>query len=218
MKNPAGRNTEYYDHAKDEESTRIRPVRIFRGAATVGWAPPTAPVSVRVGLSPPYNCELKQAEISSQSKGPEMIAVVQRVSSAKVVVDGEIVGQVGKGLCVLAAVHKTDTADDVQWMASKLAEMRVFPVGDQNFHIDIRQAGGTILLISNFTVAAATHLGRRPTLEAAADAETGRELFDQLLSKVAELGVAVQTGKFRVHMDVTIENDGPITFVVDSRA
>jgi len=148
----------------------------------------------------------------------EMIAVVQRVSGAKVVVNGEVVGQIGKGLCVLAAVHKTDSADDVKWMASKHAEMRVFPEGDKNFHLDVRQAGGGVLLISNFTVAAATHLGRRPTLEAAADPEKGRELFDQLLAKVAELGVTVQTGTFRAHMDVTIENDGPITFVVDSRA
>ena len=69
----------------------------------------------------------------------EMIAVVQRVSGAKVVVDGEVVGQIGKGLCVLTAVHKTDSADDVKWMASKLAEMRVFPEGDKNFHLDVRQ-------------------------------------------------------------------------------
>ncbi len=147
-----------------------------------------------------------------------MIAVVQRVSFAKVVVEGQIVGQIARGLCVLAAVHKTDTADDVTWMADKLASMRVFPEAEKNFHLDVRQAGGAILLISNFTVAAATHLGRRPTLEAAADQEKGRELFDLLLQKVAELGVSVQTGTFRAHMDVTIENDGPITFVVDSRA
>lgn len=147
-----------------------------------------------------------------------MIAVVQRVSSAKVVVEGQTVGQTARGLCVLAAVHKSDTSEDITWMANKLASMRVFPEGDKNFHLDVRQAGGGILLISNFTVAAATHLGRRPTLEAAADPEKGRELFDLLLQKVAELGVTVQTGTFRAHMNVTIENDGPITFVVDSRA
>ncbi len=147
-----------------------------------------------------------------------MIAVVQRVSSAKVVVEGVVVGQIGKGLCVLAAVHKEDTSVEVNWMAEKLAAMRVFPEGEKNFHLDVRQAGGAILLISNFTVAAATHLGRRPTLEAAADPEKGRLLFDQLLERVASLGVTVQTGKFRAHMDVSIENDGPITFIVDSRA
>ena len=147
-----------------------------------------------------------------------MIAVVQRVSSAKVVVEGEVVGQIGRGICVLAAVQKIDTDDDVTWMAEKLAGMRVFPEGEKNFHLDVRQAGGGILLISNFTVAAVTHLGRRPTLEAAADPEKGKLLFDQLLERVAALGVTVQTGKFRAHMDVSIENDGPITFIVDSHA
>ncbi len=147
-----------------------------------------------------------------------MIAVVQRVTSAKVVVDGAVVGQIGKGLCVLAAVEKTDTEADVKWMAEKLATIRVFPEGDKNFHLDVRQAGGGILLISNFTVAAVTHLGRRPTLEGAADPEKGKLLFDQLLERVAALGVTVQTGQFRAHMDVSIENDGPITFIVESSA
>ena len=147
-----------------------------------------------------------------------MIAVVQRVSAAKVVVDGQVVGQIGKGLCVLAAVQKIDMPDDVAWMANKLAGIRVFPEGEKNFHLDVRQAGGGILLVSNFTVAAITHLGRRPTLEAAADPEKGRLFFDDLVVQVGNLGVPVQTGTFRAHMDVTIENDGPITFIVDSRA
>ena len=147
-----------------------------------------------------------------------MISVVQRVSSAKVVVDGAVVGQIGRGLCVLAAVHKDDTPDDVQWTANKLAGLRVFPEGDKNFHLDVRQIGGGILLISNFTVAAVTHLGRRPTLEGAADPDKGRAYFDDLLAQVAALEVPVQTGTFRAHMDVTIENDGPITLIVDSHA
>jgi D-tyrosyl-tRNA(Tyr) deacylase len=145
-----------------------------------------------------------------------MIAVVQRVSSAKVVVEGQVTGQIGLGLCVLASVHKDDTPDDIIWMAEKLTTLRVFSEGDKNFHLDLRQAGAGLLLISNFTVAAATHLGRRPTLEAAADPEKGRAMFDELLKQVADRGVPVQTGKFRAHMDVTIENDGPITFIVDS--
>lgn len=147
-----------------------------------------------------------------------MIAVVQRVSSSKVVVDGEMVGSIGKGLCVLAAVHQDDTDKDVTWMAEKIANLRVFPEGEKNFHLDVRQAGAAVLLVSNFTVAAVTNQGRRPTLERAAEPEKGKQLFDNLLAKVAALGVTVQTGKFRAHMDVTIENDGPITFIVDSHA
>ncbi|CAN5584765.1 D-aminoacyl-tRNA deacylase [soil metagenome] len=147
-----------------------------------------------------------------------MIAVVQRVTSAKVVVAGEVVGQIGKGLCVLAAVHREDTPKEVAWTAEKIANMRVFPEGEKNFHQNVRQAGGAVLLISNFTVAAATATGRRPTLEAAADPVMGRALFDELLVAVAAQGVTVRTGVFQAHMDVTIENDGPITFIVDSRA
>ena len=147
-----------------------------------------------------------------------MIAVIQRVASARVVVDGQTVGQIGRGLCILCAVQKDDTDRDLQWMADKIATMRVFPEGDKNFHLDVKQAGAGVLLISNFTVAAITNQGRRPTLERAADPETARTQFEKLLAKVRDLGVDVQTGKFREHMDVSIENDGPITFIVDSRA
>jgi D-tyrosyl-tRNA(Tyr) deacylase len=147
-----------------------------------------------------------------------MIAVIQRVSRAQVVVDQEVVGAIDKGLCILCAVQKDDTDRDLQWMADKIATMRVFPEGDKNFHLDVRQAAAGVLLISNFTVAALTHLGRRPTLERAADPETARAMFEKLLAKVREEGIDVQTGRFREHMDVTIENDGPITFIVDSHA
>ena len=147
-----------------------------------------------------------------------MIAVIQRVTSARVVVDGQTVGQIGRGLCILCAVQKDDTDKDLQWMADKVATMRVFPEGDKNFHLDVKQAGGGVLLISNFTVAAITNQGRRPTLERAADPETARVMFEKLLAKVRDLGIDVQTGQFREHMDVSIENDGPITFIVDSRA
>jgi D-tyrosyl-tRNA(Tyr) deacylase len=145
-----------------------------------------------------------------------MIAVIQRVRGARVVVDGQTVGEIRTGLCILCAVQKDDTDEDLQWMADKIATMRVFPEGDKNFHLDVKQAGASVLLISNFTVAAITNLGRRPTLERAADPETARAMFEKLLERVQALGVRVQTGKFREHMDVTIENEGPITFIVNS--
>src|SRR5690349_12224426 len=126
-----------------------------------------------------------------------MIAVIQRVSSAKVVVEGVVVGQIGKGLCVLCAVQKDDTDKDLNWMANKIATLRILPEGDEDFHLDVKQAGAGVLLISNFTVAAITNQGRRPTLERAADPETARGMFEKLLAKVRELGIDVQTGKFR---------------------
>src|SRR5690606_24235582 len=100
--------------------------------------------------------------------GDAMIAVVQRVSSAKVVVDHQTVGEIGPGLCVLAAVIADDTPDDLAWMARKLVELRIFRNGEKHFDLDVKQIGGSVLLVSNFTVAAETAKGRRPSLSRAA--------------------------------------------------
>jgi D-tyrosyl-tRNA(Tyr) deacylase len=146
-----------------------------------------------------------------------MIAVVQRVTEASVVVEGETVGKIGAGLAVLAAVHRTDTDADVAWTANKLAGLRIFRNGDKYFDADVRQVGGSILLVSNFTVAADTRGGRRPSFIAAAETERGRELFDQLVAAVRVLEVPVETGRFGADMLVSIVNDGPVTVIVDSK-
>jgi D-aminoacyl-tRNA deacylase len=145
-----------------------------------------------------------------------MIAVVQRVSEASVDVEGQRAGSIGLGLVALVAVCKADTIDDVNWTAKKLSELRLFPAGEKQFDIDVRAAGGSILLISNFTVAAATAKGRRPSFDAAADAQQGGELFAAMLEAVKSLGVPVQTGRFRSDMKVHLVNDGPVTVLVDS--
>ena len=145
-----------------------------------------------------------------------MIAVVQRVSEASVTVAGEVVGRIGPGLAVLAAVHRTDTPADVAWTANKLAALRIFRNGDKYFDADVRQVSGSILLVSNFTVAADTRGGRRPSFIAAAETERGRELFDQLVEAVRALGVPVETGRFGADMLVSVVNDGPVTVIVDS--
>jgi D-tyrosyl-tRNA(Tyr) deacylase len=145
-----------------------------------------------------------------------MIAVVQRVTEAQVTVDGEVVGRIGAGLAVLAAVHRTDAPADVVWTAKKLAGLRIFRNGDKYFDADVTQIGGSILLVSNFTVAAATREGRRPSFIAAAETERGRELFDLLVSEVRGLGVPLETGRFGADMLVSIVNDGPVTVIVDS--
>ena len=149
-----------------------------------------------------------------------MIAVVQRVSEAAVRVGGEAVGRIGTGLVVLVAVHRADAEADVAWTANKLAGMRIFR-GDgdaKHFDLDVRQAGGAILLVSNFTVAAQTRRGRRPSFDAAASPERGRELFDKLVDETRALGVTVETGRFGADMHVSLVNDGPVTVIVDSRA
>jgi D-aminoacyl-tRNA deacylase len=147
-----------------------------------------------------------------------MICVIQRVDRASVSVDGQIVGQIGRGLMVLAAVHKTDTPADIDWTAQKLAGLRIFPTDKGNFDQDVTQVGGAILLVSNFTVAAETRKGRRPSLDAAASPAVGKEKFDALVVAVAALGVKVETGRFGADMKVELVNDGPATFLLDSRA
>lgn len=147
-----------------------------------------------------------------------MIAIVQRVTQASVIVAGETVGQIGVGLAVLAAVERNDSAADIEWTAAKLASLRIFPNDDgtKNFDRDVREVGGQILLVSNFTVAAATQKGRRPSLDNAADPAKGRELFDALVSAVRAAGVSVATGRFGADMSVQIANDGPVTMIVQS--
>lgn len=147
-----------------------------------------------------------------------MICVIQRVSQASVEVAGQVVGQISRGLLVLAAVHKDDTTDDIHWTARKLASLRLFAKDDRNFDQDVTQVGGSILLVSNFTVAADCKKGRRPTLEAAADPASGRQRFDELLAAVAALGVPTQSGQFGADMEVSLVNDGPVTLLLDSRA
>jgi D-tyrosyl-tRNA(Tyr) deacylase len=147
-----------------------------------------------------------------------MISVIQRTLEAKVVVDSETVGVISHGMLVLAAVEKDDTLADVEWTANKLVALRIFPNGDKSFDLDVKQSGGSILLVSNFTVAAETRKGRRPSLDNAASPDKGRELFDQLVAAVQSLGVPVQTGQFGADMQVTLTNDGPVTFLLQSRS
>jgi D-aminoacyl-tRNA deacylase len=146
-----------------------------------------------------------------------MIAVVQRVSEARVVVDGKTVGEIGPGLLVLAAVEKDDAPADIEWTANKLVGLRIFRNGDKHLDLDVKQTGGSVLLVSNFTVAGETRRGRRPSLDGAAPPEKGRELFDLLVGTVKQLGVPVATGEFGANMKVSLTNDGPITFLVRSR-
>ena len=143
-----------------------------------------------------------------------MIAVVQRVIEAKVVVAGEVVGQIGPGMLVLAAVEKDDTDVQVLWTAHKLAGLRIFRSGDKHFESDLAQAGGAMLLVSNFTVAAQTAKGRRPSLDGAAPPEKAEAMFGQLVEAVRAQGIHVQTGRFGASMEVSLVNDGPATFIV----
>jgi D-tyrosyl-tRNA(Tyr) deacylase len=145
-----------------------------------------------------------------------MIAVVQRVLHGKVTVAGEIVGEIGPGLVVLASVEVRDTDKDIVWTAAKLASLRIFRSADKYFDLDVRQINGSVLLVSNFTVAADTSQGRRPSLSNAAPPDRGREMFDKLVAAVRSQRVPVETGRFGAEMLVDIQNDGPVTLLVES--
>ena len=146
-----------------------------------------------------------------------MIAVVQRGREARVVVDGATVGEIGAGLLALVAVHVDDTAEDVRWMAGKLATLRIFRNAEKHFDFDVQQAGGSVLLVSNFTVAGKTKQGRRPSFDVAAKPDVGRKLFDELVSTVKSLGITTATGEFGADMKVSLANDGPATFILNSK-
>lgn len=149
-----------------------------------------------------------------------MITVVQRVLAAAVVVEGRTVGAIEHGLLALVAVTRDDTAADVQWTADKLPAMRIFrnDGGEKHFDLDVRQVSGSILLVSQFTLAADTRRGRRPSFDAAAPPEMARALFEDLVARIAAGGVPVATGQFQADMKVSLTNDGPVTFVLNSRS
>jgi D-tyrosyl-tRNA(Tyr) deacylase len=145
-----------------------------------------------------------------------MLAVVQRVTSARVRVNERIVGEIGLGLLALVCVTKSDALQDIEWMVRKLTGLRIFRQGDKHFDQDVGQIGGGILLVSNFTVAAATRQGRRPSFDAAADPVAGRKIFDALVDASRAAGAKVETGEFGADMKIELVNDGPATFILDS--
>lgn len=147
-----------------------------------------------------------------------MITIVQRVSEAKVTVAGEVVGAIGPGLLALTAVVKGDSDKEIVWTAAKIAALRIFRSGDKHFDRDVREVSGSILLVSNFTVSASTRQGRRPSLDRAAEPAVAEALFARLIEATRAHGVPVQTGRFAADMKVSLVNDGPATFILDSAA
>lgn len=147
-----------------------------------------------------------------------MIAVLQRVTSSSVTVDGEITGNIGPGFTILLGIADSDTEDDLQWIARKILGMRVFSDEEGKMNRDLSDMNGDILLISQFTLLANTKKGNRPSFIEAARPEKAIPLYERMISLLSEgLGKPVATGIFGVDMKVSIENDGPVTIVIDSR-
>ena len=145
-----------------------------------------------------------------------MRAVVQRVTSARVTVDEQVVGAIDGGLMVLAAVGRADSADDFRWMAEKVVNLRIFNDDEGKFNRSLLDVGGEVLAVSQFTLYGDARKGRRPSFIEAAPPEQARELFEQFVQALRATGVGVATGEFQAHMMVEIHNDGPVTILLDS--
>ena len=145
-----------------------------------------------------------------------MRAVVQRVSRASVAVDGEVVGEIGQGLAVLVGVAGADGPADIEYIASKVRELRIFPDSEGRMNLSLNDTGGGLLVISQFTVMGDVRRGRRPSFDAAAPPAPARELFDALVTRMRVDG-PVETGTFQAHMAVELVNDGPVTILLDSQ-
>lgn len=142
-----------------------------------------------------------------------MKCVIQRVRRASVAVGGELISEIGAGMLVLAAVEKGDSEDTMRDAARKIRELRIFSDDAGKMNRDVSEAGGEILAVSQFTLAGSIARGRRPSFDGAEEPARARELFEIFLHELAATGTAVKTGRFREMMIVSLENDGPVTFV-----
>ena len=145
-----------------------------------------------------------------------MRAVVQRVSSATVTVEGDVTGSIDRGLLAYVGVGPDDGDDEVTWLASKLTTLRVFPDDDGRFDRSVTDVGGAILVVSQFTLYGDTRKGRRPSFTGAAPPEVAEPLVERLVEVLRTGGLTVATGRFGAHMLVDAVNDGPVTITLDS--
>ena len=144
-----------------------------------------------------------------------MRAVVQRVEHADVTVDDEVIASIGSGLLVLVGAVNSDTPADVSALAAKLVTMRIFSDADGKMNLSVADTGGSVLVVSQFTLLADIRRGRRPSFTAAAQPEHARSLIDRLISEIGDRGVGVESGRFGASMDVSLVNSGPVTIIVD---
>jgi D-tyrosyl-tRNA(Tyr) deacylase len=146
-----------------------------------------------------------------------MRAVLQRVSSARVVVEEESVGEIGPGLAVLLGVEEGDSESDARYLAEKTAGLRIFEDGEGKMNLSVTDTGGEILVISQFTLLADCHQGRRPGFSRAAPPEKANALYEHYVDLLRERGLRVATGTFQAMMEVSLVNRGPVTMLLDSR-
>jgi D-tyrosyl-tRNA(Tyr) deacylase len=148
-----------------------------------------------------------------------MRLVIQRVSEASVTIDQTVNGRIGPGLMILCGIEHEDTAEDVAWLVSKVTQLRIFSDAEGKMNLSVKDTGGGLLVVSQFTLHASTKKGNRPSFIRAARPEQAIPLYEQFLSALeAETGKKVERGVFGADMKVALINDGPVTLVIDSRA
>jgi D-tyrosyl-tRNA(Tyr) deacylase len=148
-----------------------------------------------------------------------MRVVIQRVKSSQVTVAGKVIGKIGRGLNLLVGIAETDTAAELEWMAKKCLELRLFPgeAGDR-FDLSVQEIQGGLLVISQFTLYGDCRKGRRPSFDRAATPAFAENYYDRFVAQLRQSGLQVETGKFGAMMEVSIENDGPVTLILERTA
>jgi len=147
-----------------------------------------------------------------------MKVVIQRVNEASVSIEGKVAGSIQKGLLVLLGIETADTQEDVIWLSNKIINMRIFDDADGVMNLSVKEVGGNILLVSQFTLHASTKKGNRPSYIAAAKHDISVTLYEAMIKQLnVEMGEAIQTGQFGADMKVALINNGPVTIIVDSK-
>ncbi|MBI5483656.1 MAG: D-tyrosyl-tRNA(Tyr) deacylase [Deltaproteobacteria bacterium] len=144
-----------------------------------------------------------------------MKAVIQRVTSASVTVEGSIVGRIGQGILVLLGVDKGDDETKADWLAEKIINLRIFSDEGGKMNRSVIDIGGSLLVVSQFTLAGNCSKGKRPSFDTAAPAEEGRRLYEYFVAAAGRAGLPVETGIFQADMQVALVNDGPVTFILE---
>jgi len=154
--------------------------------------------------------------VQSARQTQTMRAVVQRVRRAQVVVAGEVTGQIDRGLLVLVGVSREDTQADADYLADKIAGLRIFEDGNGKMNLEVSAVQGAVLVVSQFTLYGDMRRGKRPSFDAAAPPDEARLLYEYLVERIRALGLVCQTGRFQQTMQVELVNDGPVTILLDS--
>jgi D-aminoacyl-tRNA deacylase len=147
-----------------------------------------------------------------------MIAVIQRTSQASVTIDGKIKSQINKGLLILIGIEEADTNEDIDWLSNKIVSLRIFNDSEGVMNLSVKDDGGDIILVSQFTLQASTKKGNRPSYLKAAKPDIAIPIYEKMISALEiALGKPIQTGEFGADMKISLVNDGPVTIIIDTK-